>query len=52
MLRSARLAWVSGERGRVVVAVGVVVLGEGFVAGRIGGGIVVYFSFSICGVLD
>jgi len=35
--------WVSGERGRVVVvAVGVVVLGEGFVGGRVGGGIVVW----------
>jgi lipid-binding SYLF domain-containing protein len=43
-LRAARLAWVSGERGRVVdFAVGVVVvLREGFVAaGRVGGGIVV-----------
>ena len=54
MLRSARLAWVSGELGRVVVvAVGVVVFGEGFVAaGRIGGGIVVViFSPSIYVIL-
>lgn len=51
-MRRARLAWVSGERGRVVAAVSVVVLVSGFVGGRVGGGIVVdYFAFSVCGML-
>jgi len=45
-LRLARLRWVSGERGRVVVVVGVLVLDVacGLVAGRIGGGIVVWWA--------
>lgn len=46
-MRAARLAWVSGERGRVVAVGVVVVLGDGFVAGRVRGGIVVDIPFSI-----
>ena len=35
MLRAARLAWVSGERGRVIAVGVVVVLGDGLVGGRV-----------------
>ena len=51
MLRAARLAWVSGERGRVIAVGVVVVLGDGLVGGRVGGGIVVDFPFSIYVIL-